>query len=44
MLPDLIAFDREIAKESFAEYVKMAWPMLEFFKSIADDAHGYFAP
>lgn len=29
MLPDLIAFDREIAKESFAEYVKMAWPVLE---------------
>lgn len=29
MIPDLIAFDREIAKESFAEYVKMAWPVLE---------------
>ena len=29
MLPDLIDFDREIAKDSFAEFVKMAWPVLE---------------
>lgn len=29
MLPDLIDFDREIAKASFAEFVKMAWPVLE---------------
>jgi predicted phage terminase large subunit-like protein len=29
MLPELVQFDREIARESFAEYVKMAWPVLE---------------
>lgn len=29
MLPDLIDFDREIAKDSFPEFVKMAWPVLE---------------
>jgi predicted phage terminase large subunit-like protein len=29
MLPELIDFDREIAKDSFAEFVKMAWPVLE---------------
>lgn len=29
MLPDLVIFDREIARESFAEYVKMAWHILE---------------
>lgn len=29
MLPELVQFDREIAQESFAEYVKMAWHILE---------------
>lgn len=29
MLPSLIEFDRAIAQQSLAEYVKMAWPIIE---------------